>query len=92
MRSCSHIFQNVTGCLDSSLNNTQIPKKISVETKSGKSSYEHFKFDSFSGFFRKKTMNFYSKLFFKTLVFVEEFFQEKCFLLEKKRVIVLKNS
>jgi hypothetical protein len=37
-------------------------------------------------------MNFCSKLFFKTLVFVEEFFQEKCFLLEKKRVIVLKNS
>jgi hypothetical protein len=54
MRPCSHIFQNVTGYLDSSLNNTQIPKKISVETKSGKSSYEHFKFDSFSGFFRKK--------------------------------------
>jgi hypothetical protein len=42
------------GYFNSSQKNTQFKKKLSVETESGKLSYEHFKFNSVSWVLRKK--------------------------------------
>jgi hypothetical protein len=90
MRHFSQNFQKVIEYLDSSQKNTQFQKQNQSKQSPGSKVMSILNSIVFQGFSRKDVI-FYSKLFL-TLVFVEDFSQEICFLLEIRMTLVLNNS